>query len=111
MSPTPTAGRGLVERFGADPARVRVIPHGAFDYLTRQAREQPLPRSWRAVEGPVILWFGVLRPYKGVDVLIDAFRGLEGAELWIVGRPWMTSGPWSRAPAGRRDRALRRLAS
>jgi glycosyltransferase involved in cell wall biosynthesis len=35
----------------------------------------------------VILSFGVIRPYKGVDVLLKAFRHVPGAELWIVGRP------------------------
>jgi len=35
----------------------------------------------------------VLRPYKGLDVLLEAFRELEGAELWIVGRPWMSAEP------------------
>jgi glycosyltransferase involved in cell wall biosynthesis len=34
-----------------------------------------------------VLCFGVVRPYKGVDALVDAFRGVAGAELWIVGRP------------------------
>ena len=38
------------------------------------------------MEGPVVLCFGVVRPYKGVDVLIEAFRDVE-AELWVVGRP------------------------
>ncbi len=89
----------LVARFGADPDKVHVIPHGAFDYLTRQATEDPLPDDLARVEGPVILCFGVLRPYKGVDVLLDAFRGLEGAELWIVGRPWMPIEPLKSAAA------------
>ena len=96
---TRAGARQLSERFGADPARVRVIPHGAFDYLTRQAHEQPLPAELASVEGPVILWFGVLRPYKGVDVLLEAFKGLEGAELWIVGRPWMPFEPLARVAA------------
>jgi glycosyltransferase involved in cell wall biosynthesis len=88
------AGAGaLVERFGADPSHVHVIPHGAFDYLTSQEHEQSLPDELAEVEGPVILWFGVLRPYKGVDVLMEAFRDLEGAELWVVGRPWMDIAP------------------
>ncbi len=94
------AGAGeLVDRFGADPARVHVIPHGAFDYLTRQPDEQPLPPELAGVEGPVVLTFGVLRPYKGVDVLVEAFRQLEGAELWVVGRPWMDVEPLKRAAA------------
>ena len=87
----------LVERFGADPARVHTIPHGAFDALPHQEEEKPLAPELAAVEGPVVLCFGVLRPYKGVDVLVDAFRGLHGAELWIVGRPWMDIEPLRRA--------------
>src|SRR5204862_28339 len=35
-------------RLGADPSRVRVIPHGAFDYLTRQPSETPLPDALAA---------------------------------------------------------------
>jgi len=89
----------LSSRYGVDPARVRVIPHGAFDYLARQPAETPLPPELAAVQRPVILCFGVLRPYKGVDVLIDAFAGLAGAELWIVGRPWMDIGPLRAAAA------------
>ncbi len=74
------------ELLGGGP-RVHVIPHGAFDHLTRQPGERPLPPDLAAVEGPVVLCFGVVRPYKGVDTLVEAFRGVEGAELWIVGRP------------------------
>lgn len=93
------SARELVDRFRADPTRVHVIPHGAFDYLTRQPTEVPLPDALARVEGPVILCFGVLRPYKGVDVLLEAFRGVQGAELWIVGRPWMSTEPLKRAAA------------
>ena len=35
-----------------------------------------------------MLFFGLLRPYKGLDVLYDAWRGIDDAELWVVGRPW-----------------------
>ena len=67
--------------------RVRVIPHGALDYLTRLDDEAPLPEELAAVEARVILCFGLIRPYKGVDVLLEALRSIEGAELWVVGRP------------------------
>jgi glycosyltransferase involved in cell wall biosynthesis len=79
--------RRLHERLGVDPAKVRVIPHGAFDHLTHQREEAPLPDELARVEGPVVLSFGMVRPYKGVDVLLDAFRHVPGAELWVVGRP------------------------
>jgi glycosyltransferase involved in cell wall biosynthesis len=51
------------------------------------------------VEGSVVLCFGVVRPYKGVDVLVDAFRSMQGAELWVVGRPLGISLDALRAPA------------
>jgi glycosyltransferase involved in cell wall biosynthesis len=83
----------LRDEVGLDPARVRVIPHGAFDYLTRLPDEKPLPAELEGAEGPVILCFGLLRPYKGIENLLEAFRRVEGAELWIVGNPRMDVGP------------------
>jgi glycosyltransferase involved in cell wall biosynthesis len=82
---------------------VHVIPHGSFDYLTTQRDEQPLPPELAAVDSPVVLYFGLVRPYKGVDVLIEALRQVEGAELWVVGRPLEVSLEHLRlaAPAGR----------
>src|SRR5262245_35689207 len=81
--------RRLAADFGVPQVKLRVIPHGAFDYLTRQRDEVPLPEELREVRGPVILAFGLVRPYKGTDVLLRAFERLEGAELWVVGMPRM----------------------
>lgn len=103
---TRAGARAVTDRYGADPTRVRVIPHGAFDYLTAQPDERPLPPELAAVEGPVVLSFGILRPYKGTDVLIEAFGGIEGAELWVVGRPWMDIEPL-RAAAARSGTTVR----
>jgi glycosyltransferase involved in cell wall biosynthesis len=86
----------LREEVGLDPGRVRVIPHGAFDYLTRLPEERPLPAELEGAEGPVILFFGLLRPYKGLDTLLEAFRQVDGAELWIVGNPRMDVDPLRR---------------
>jgi glycosyltransferase involved in cell wall biosynthesis len=97
--------RRLVEEVGLPAERVRVIPHGTFDYLTRLPQEKPLPKElrdpspvWEEVdepEAPVILFFGLLRPYKGIDVLLKAAEQLVAPageispELWIVGNPRM----------------------
>jgi glycosyltransferase involved in cell wall biosynthesis len=92
--------RQLIAGLGLAPDKIRVIHHGAFDYLARQNEEQPLPAGLQEVEGPVVLFFGLLRPYKGIDTLLDAWRGIDGAELWIVGRPRMDVTPLrARAPA------------
>jgi glycosyltransferase involved in cell wall biosynthesis len=87
------AARRVRDELGFDPARVALIPHGAFDYLTRLPEEVPLPRELDRVQGPVVLCFGLIRPHKGVDVLLEAFRSVSGAELWIVGMPRMSLDP------------------
>jgi glycosyltransferase involved in cell wall biosynthesis len=92
--------RRLREEVGLDPKRVRVIHHGAFDYLTRLPDEAPLPEELAGADGPVILFFGLLRPYKGIEVLLEAFRRLDGGELWVVGRPRMDVEPLRRAAEG-----------
>jgi len=81
----------LVGALGLDPGKVHAIEHGAFEHLTRVPCPRPLPRELAAVDKPVVLCFGLLRPYKGIDVLLDAWRALEpDAELWIVGMPRMS---------------------
>lgn len=87
------SARRLREEVGLPADRVRVVPHGAFDYLTRLPEEKPLPAELAGAEGPVVLSFGLLRPYKGLENLLEAFGEVEGAELWIVGNPRMPVEP------------------
>ena len=90
----------LVGELGIEGAKVRVIPHAAFRHLTLAPDERRLPDELASVESPVVLFFGLLRPYKGLETLLDAWRGIDGAELWIVGRPRMPIEPLrARAPA------------
>lgn len=86
------AARRVRDELGFD-RRVEVIPHGAFDYLTELPGEAPLPDELAAVERPIVLCFGLVRPYKGIDVLLEAFRLVPDAELWIVGNPRMPMEP------------------
>jgi len=76
----------LIAEAGLDPARVHVIPVGAFAHLATLP-ESPLPRELPRTDQPVVLDFGLIRPYKGLDVLLEAWKGVAGAELWVVGRP------------------------
>src|SRR4029078_7005549 len=98
-------GRRLAQG-GVEAERVHVIPHGAFDYLTRVPDEKPLPEELAATDVPGVLFFGLIRDYKGVDVLLRAWRSVPGdAELWIVGMPRVDMAPL-RALAGERVRLL-----
>lgn len=86
-----THGRDrLVAEAGVEPARVHVIPHGAFTHLSALPAGPLPPELASTPDGrPVVLCFGLMRPYKGIDVLLESWRGIEDADLWIVGRPRM----------------------
>jgi glycosyltransferase involved in cell wall biosynthesis len=99
----------LVEETGVDPSTVHLIPHGAFTHLAPHLETTPpaaLPAELaQAGRGgsPVVLFFGLIRPYKGLDVLLEAWDRVvrsgdaKGAELWIAGMPRMPMGALHRA--------------
>jgi glycosyltransferase involved in cell wall biosynthesis len=81
--------RALVDRCGVPAGRVRVIPHGAFGYL----RDEPDVPEPALASGPLAALPGILRPYKGADVLVRAWPAVRdlvpGASLVIAGRAMM----------------------
>ena len=87
--------RRLVDEVGLDPARIHAIPHGVLPLPEGGS----LPGELRDTGEPVVLLAGLLRPYKGIDVLLEAWRGMTGAQLWIAGLPRMDPGPLRRAAA------------
>jgi glycosyltransferase involved in cell wall biosynthesis len=94
--------RRLTDELGVAPERVHVIPHGVFEHLAADVDADRAVVAGGAADGaasgssapfatdrPVVLCFGLMRPYKGIDLLLEAWRGIEGAELWIAGAPRM----------------------
>ncbi len=103
------ARQAVVEQHGLDPERVHVIHHGALtpmlgDFPVPTTRNSPsIPSELRDSGEPVVLSYGLIRPYKGIETLLEAWRGITGAQLWIVGRPMMdVSDLLAAAPAGAR---------
>ena len=92
----------LIGELGVEPERVHVIAHGAFEHLaTSDASMDAAPAPPFQTDLPVVLCFGLMRPYKGLDLLLEAWRGVEGAELWIAGMPRMDITPLrAMAPPG-----------
>jgi glycosyltransferase involved in cell wall biosynthesis len=88
-------GRGLlIEELGVSAERVHVIPHGVFEHLTRVPGAKALPPELARTERPVVLQFGLMRPYKGIDLMLEAFAAAEtDAELWLVGAARMDTAP------------------
>jgi glycosyltransferase involved in cell wall biosynthesis len=76
----------LTGELGIDPARVHVIPHGVLAPVASPASGSPHSPPWQT-DRPVVLFLGLIRPYKGLDLLLDAWRGVDDAELWVVGLP------------------------
>lgn len=70
-----------------DRLAVEIAPHGPYDHL-------PSSTSTAPVDGPTrLLFFGLIRPYKGVEDLVEAFNALtpeqaENFTLTVVGETW-----------------------
>ncbi len=68
--------QALLEAFPMPQEKVHVIPHGNFDhYLPAKliSREEARSRLGLQSHQKVLLFFGYIREYKGLDLLLDAF--------------------------------------
>ena len=80
----------LKREFGINSARIAVIPHGPlFAPRNKEAPTDISTETKPSVHSCVFLCQGIIRPYKGLRFLLQAWRaacdaGLE-AMLWIVG--------------------------
>ena len=92
---TETARQRLVDRYGAEPALLTVIPHGAEDHsaLDRGAGDRgagdPGAAGPAAPDGrPVVLTWGLLGPGKGIEWAIDALPELRDLRprYLVIGR-------------------------
>ena len=81
----------LLGDVGVDPARVVIVPHPVL--ADGRGPEAPDRRA----TGDRVLFFGLLRPDKGLDVLIEALPALAarvpGVQLEVVGSPRMPIEP------------------
>jgi glycosyltransferase involved in cell wall biosynthesis len=83
----------LVDEFGVKDSRVTVIPFGINNSVpnTRLTLVEARERLGIATGEKTILFFGMIRPYKGIEYLIAAFRRIlargEDYRLIIVGQP------------------------
>ncbi|MBA4089993.1 MAG: glycosyl transferase [Sphingobium sp.] len=79
---------------GIDPARIHVTPHPPMRLAPATSADLaaiPPPSV------PRLLFFGTIRPYKGVDILVDAclqlWRVGHVFELVLAGKPFMDVAP------------------
>lgn len=112
-TPSAFVAAEVVEHFGADPARVRAVPHGA----PADAGGTPAPASAARpplVEGPYVLALGTVEPRKDLPTLVRAFGAIAGdqpdLELVVAGRDGWGRAAFEEAVAASPARArIRRL--
>jgi len=107
----------LRRRYGIAPERIARVPHGRLDFMAERhvTRDEARAELGISPDRPTVLYFGAIRPYKGLDDLLEAVR-LVGRQvpdvlLIIAGRCW---GDWREYAEqierlGLRDRVLLRL--
>lgn len=86
----------LIEKFRFPEEKISVIPHGVLDYYPALVPHKN--DESKTTQEKIILFFGVIKPYKGVDILIRAFAQLPNnlqkkTRLLIAGYPKMPIGP------------------
>ncbi len=81
---------------GISPARFRVIPHGPYPICHAAPGEEtgaPRARPLREPSELTVLFFGTIRPYKGLEHLVGAFEQVRRElalpwKLLVVGETW-----------------------
>ena len=79
------SGAEQLERFGVPEERIVRIPHGTFGSAAAASIEPP--------SGRTLLFYGLIRHYKGLDVLIRALPQIPDASLVVAGDPLDSIGP------------------
>jgi glycosyltransferase involved in cell wall biosynthesis len=80
----------LGAEFSVPEEKVSVIPHGPFFYDLPAIAAEETMRSFDLESGKLlVLWQGIIFPYKGIDLLLNAWQYVEAANndvcLLIVG--------------------------
>jgi glycosyltransferase involved in cell wall biosynthesis len=81
----------LIDNWGVDDNRIDVIPHGIMPVERLMSLSQARRVLGLPAEGKIVLFFGSIRPNKGLDILIRAVdimrRRQEQILLVIAGQP------------------------
>lgn len=84
----------LREIFHIPEHRIAVIPHGIYTFYrdSEIPKQESRKKTGIPANARALLFFGNIRPYKGVEDLIDAFatakKKIPDLFLAIAGKPW-----------------------
>lgn len=95
LANSPTEAAQLRELYGADPARVEIVPPGVDHAFFSPGDHRGARTALGLGDHPVLLFVGRVQPLKGLDVAIGALAQLDDpdAVLVAVGGPSGADGP------------------
>ena len=71
----------LQMEFAVSEAKISVIPHGPFFYDLPTNEDQAILRTFEVEsDRKMVLWQGIIFPYKGIDLLLSAWQEVEAAD-------------------------------
>jgi glycosyltransferase involved in cell wall biosynthesis len=79
--------RRLCSEYSVPEEKVSVIPHGPFFYdLSAATSGQTLQSFEVDSKKLLVLWQGIISPYKGIDLLLDAWQNVEATvdDAWLL---------------------------
>jgi len=84
----------LIKEFKIPPENIHVIPHGDYTFFNRKKTPRGEARKQLGLKDSdvVVLFFGAIREYKGLNVLLKSFKivreKVENAKLVVAGNPF-----------------------
>ena len=79
---TKDAKERLVREFAVRPEKIWVVPHGPMLHdAKRESVEESKAQLGLAANETVILWQGIVRSYKGIEFLLDAWSKVQARNL------------------------------
>ena len=107
----------IAEKYRIEESKIQIVPHGLYDQYPsidkNTARHKlDVPSKY----SKIILFFGLIRPYKGVSQLVEAFEALSAEEkehtlLLIAGEPWEDPDTIARIEASKEREKIKFVAS
>jgi len=93
----------IAEKYGIEMSKIEIIPHGLYDQYPLLPRKEA--QKYLDIPSDIsttFLFFGLIRPYKGVSQLISAFEQLPVSDrahslLLIAGEAWEDQNSITRA--------------
>jgi glycosyltransferase involved in cell wall biosynthesis len=80
--------RLLIENMGVKPEKILVVPHGSYKNFKEEFPPADSTQTLKELEintdNKVVLFYGLIRQYKGVDRLLHAFAGVVTPNVQLV---------------------------